>query len=160
MQNIKGIIIYVYIFAPSTSKHSYSWSKLYFHFLSVLSILMKCIIDLYLLYYIYTWYLVTKISDEGTSRSRQQVPLTTVCHSTQCQSQPVNVAGHEASVLYFGVVRIKLKLTSLYFTVLLSHIQKIIDLFLFHDQWARVFSLSKIHDHTQTRHTWQTTVDE
>jgi len=125
----KNIIIY--IFAPSI--HSYSWSKLYFHLLSVISIWMKCIIDLYLLYYIYTWNLVTKISDESTSRSRQQVPLTTVCHSTQCQNQPVIGAGHEASVVYFGVVRIKFKLTTLYFTVLLSHIWKILDLFLFHD---------------------------
>jgi hypothetical protein len=94
---------------------------------------MKCIIDLYLLCYIYSWHLVTKISDDDTSRSRQQVPLTTVWHSTQCQNQPVNGAGHEASVLYFGVVWIKFKLTSLYFTVLLSHIWKIFDLFLFLD---------------------------
>ena len=80
-----------------------------------------------------TWQLVTRVSKQVTSRSRQQVPLTTVCHSTQCRNQPLNGAGRETSVLYFGVVRIKFRLTSLYFAVLLSHIWKIFDLFLFRD---------------------------
>jgi hypothetical protein len=59
--------------------------------------------------------LVTKVSKESTSRSRQQVPLTTVCHSTQYQNQPVTGAGREASVFYFSVVRIKFRLTSQYY---------------------------------------------
>jgi len=96
--------------------------------------------------------LLTKFSEEGTRTSRQQVPLTNVCHSTQCQNQPVICADREASVFYFGVVRVKFRLTSLYLAVLLSHFRKILDLFLFHDWWARVSSLSKIHDLTQTRH--------
>jgi hypothetical protein len=97
--------------------------------------IITCSLDSVLLEYetLLTWQLVTKVSKECTSRSRQQVPLTTVCHSTQCRNQPVIGAGREASVLYFGVVRIKFILTSLYFAVLLSNFWKILDLFLFRD---------------------------